>query len=94
MELARHCRERSQFALAHLFASRAAAMARTADLLFVEGAAYRWRALDELAVAAFYAGHHDEGRRAIERLLNECLAPPEEGERVKRNARFYGIAAE
>ncbi|MEO8855643.1 MAG: glycosyltransferase [Burkholderiaceae bacterium] len=91
VELARHCRERSQFALAHLFASRAAAMARPADLLFVEDAAYRWRALDELAIAAFYAGQRDEGRRAIVKLLNEQLFPPEEGERVRRNAAFYGV---
>lgn len=60
-ELARFHRTRCEFALAHLYAARAAAIAPPPGLLFVEDDAYRWRALDALAISAFYVGQHAEG---------------------------------
>ena len=70
-QLARFHRERGEFALAYLFARQAAAIPRPADLLFVDDAAYLWRSLDELSVAASYVDALDEGRAVIERLLAE-----------------------
>ena len=66
-----------------------AATARPPDQLFVEDAAYTWRALDELAVAAWHAGARDEGRRAAERLVAERRFPEAERERIERNLAWY-----
>ncbi|MCK7495396.1 MAG: glycosyltransferase [Comamonadaceae bacterium] len=52
--------------------------ARPADGLFIDDAAYAWRALDELAIAAWYVGARDEGRRAAQRLIAECRFPAAE----------------
>ena len=90
VELARFHRLRGEWALAHLFAQRAAAMPRPAAGLFIDEACYAWRALDELANAAWYAGSRDEGRRAAERLLAECRFPPSERARMEANLATYG----
>jgi hypothetical protein len=90
VELARFHRLRGEWALAHLFAQRAAAMPRPAAGLFIDEACYAWRALDELAIAAWYAGARDEGRRAAERLLAECRFPPSERARMEANLATYG----
>ncbi len=90
--LARYHRSRGELALALLYARRAAAIPRPADLLFVEDAAYTWQALDEVAVAAYYVGARDEGRAALQRLLTENRFPDAERARMFENARFYGIA--
>ena len=94
VELARFHRTRGEFALAHLYAARAVEIARPPDLLFVEDGAYRWRALDELAISAFYVGQHAEGKAAMLRLWNEAQFPPAERERLRRNCAYYGIAAD
>jgi glycosyltransferase involved in cell wall biosynthesis len=94
VELARFHRTRGEFALAHLYAARAAAISRPADLLFVEDDAYRWRALDELAISAFYVGQHAEGRSAMLRLWSEAQFPASERERLRRNCAYYGIATD
>jgi hypothetical protein len=64
-------------------------MPKPPDLLFIEDAAYSWRALDELAIAAYYAGSHDEGRAALERLLAENRFPASERERILKNQTHY-----
>jgi hypothetical protein len=89
VELARWHRLRAEWPLALLYARAAAAIARPADQLFVEDAAYAWRALDELSIAAWHAGARDEGRRAAERLVEEGRFPPSERERILRNLAWY-----
>lgn len=88
-ELARYLRLRGERASAFLYAARAAAMAAPPDVLFVDGSVYEWRALDELASSAWYAGALDEGRMAVAKLLAEARFPGAERQRIENNARFY-----
>ncbi|WP_322047465.1 glycosyltransferase family 2 protein [Paraburkholderia sp. J67] len=89
--LARYHRQRGEYVLAHLFASRGVALPRPADALFVDESVYRWRMLDELAVSAWYAGAVEEGRVALRRLLEENFFPPEEAGRIVANKAFFGL---
>jgi len=89
VDLARFHRQRGEHAIAFLYAREAAACPRPADLLFVQEAVYRWRALDELSIAAFYAGRVSEGRAAMLRLLAEAQFPEAERARILENAAFY-----
>lgn len=95
VELARWHREHQQHAQAALVAQWAAAMSRPADRLFVDSAAYDWRALDELAVSGFYARSPElqaAGRAAMQRLLERADTLPAEAQtRVRANAGFYGL---
>ena len=88
-ELARYLRQRGEHAMASLYAARAAAMALPQDVLFVDASVYAWRALDELASSAWYAGALDEGRQAIARLMAQQRFPETERQRIENNARFY-----
>ncbi len=90
-ELARYHRERSEFALAHLFAQQAAAMALPGDVLFVDATVYAWRALDELVVAAYYVGDIAQGRVALQKLLAEQKFPAEHSARILGNKPFLGL---
>ena len=83
--LARYHGERGQFALAFLFARPAAEMALPADSLFVEEDVYRWRALDEMSVAAAAVGARDAALWAANRLLTQGQLPPSELARVQAN---------
>lgn len=93
VELARFQRLRGLHAHAAVFAQAASALASPPDRLFVDGAAYRWRALDELAVSAYYVpGEHWQrtGQHACAMLVEKQNAlPAEVRERVLQNARFY-----
>jgi glycosyltransferase involved in cell wall biosynthesis len=88
VELARFHRLRGEFALACLYARQAASLPRPDDRLFLDDNAYGWRALDELSIAAFYAGAHAEGLEAINRLLSGTV-PPSDRTRIERNRQFY-----
>lgn len=89
VQLARFHRLRGEHALALLYARHAAAMPRPDDLLFVDDTAYAWQALDELSVAAWYAGARAEGEQALARLLAVENLPAEVRARAEGNARFY-----
>jgi len=89
VELARFHRQRNEWPLAHLFARHAAALPRPREGLFVDEACYAWRALDELAISAWYVGAYEEGRRATERLLAECRFPAAERARIEANLATY-----
>ncbi|MET0346124.1 MAG: glycosyltransferase family 2 protein [Casimicrobiaceae bacterium] len=89
VQLARWHRERGEWAPALLFARTAAATPRPGDQLFVEDAVYAWRALDEVAIAAWHAGARDEGRTAAKRLVAEARFPPSERERIEKNLAWY-----
>ncbi len=90
-ELARYHRLRSEFALAHLYAQQAARMPRPADILFVDAGVYAWRSLDELAVSAFYVQSFEQGREALQKLLQERRFPPSEAARIEANRPFFGL---
>lgn len=54
--LAAGCRERGQYALAHLFASRGMAIAKPDDILFVSPWIYAWGLRFEYSVAVYWMG--------------------------------------
>lgn len=89
VELARWHRLNAEWPLALLFARAAAATPMPPDRLFVDEASYTWRALDELAIAAYYAGERKAGASASAQLLAEARFPPEQRERIERNAECY-----
>ena len=49
------------------------------------------RALDELAVNAFYTPHKDAGRDALQRLLAAQQFPESERVRIEGNQPYYGL---
>ncbi|MBF5004835.1 glycosyltransferase [Diaphorobacter caeni] len=90
-ELARFCRERGEHALGALFALQASQMEMPTDILFVDASVYRWRALDELAVNAFYTPHKDPGKAAVKELLSRQSFPESERARIEGNRQFYQL---
>ncbi len=89
--LAQYHRLKNEFALAHLYARQAAAIAYPTDGLFVDTSVYTWRALDELVVSAYYANAHEEGRAALLKLLTDNRFPDTEHTRILGNRTFYGL---
>ncbi len=87
-ELARYYRSLDKFQLAFLFASAAVDIPMPSDILFVDGATYAWRALDEFAISGYYVGKHAEALAANERLLASGRLPEGERPRILRNLAF------
>lgn len=85
VELAKLYREEGQWCLAHLFAQNAVSLPRPDNGLFLEEAAYAWRALDELALAKFYTGQYQAALDLTQRLLACDELPATEQERIRRN---------
>lgn len=96
LELARYHRLRQEYHLAFLYAQQACALPMTGDILFVDTAAYQWRALDELSVAAAWAQRSSVdgqpyasiGRQAMQKLLQEKRYPASEATRIAANAAY------
>jgi tetratricopeptide (TPR) repeat protein len=86
--LARHYRLERKYALAHLFAVRAANTPRPDDILFLDESVYDWRAVDELSIASYYLGDAQESLKLTEALLNNSNVPPTERARLERNLEF------
>jgi glycosyltransferase involved in cell wall biosynthesis len=86
--LAAHLRERGRMAAAYPFARAAAAIPRPGDVLFIDESVYAWRARDELAVAAYWAGSYNEALQLNEELLALPALPLAERERIEKNAAF------
>lgn len=84
-ELARYLRLRRRYAGAYLHARAASEIAAPADLLFIDASAYRWRARDERAVAAFYVGRREECAALCRELLADAHLPPEQRPRIEAN---------
>jgi len=87
-QLAAYLRERGSPAAAYPFAKVASETPRPEDTLFLDDSVYAWRARDELAVAAYWTGHHREALTAGEQLLSGRALPDGERERVKKNLEF------
>jgi tetratricopeptide (TPR) repeat protein len=83
--LARFHAERNDFALAYLFARPAAELRPPRDVLFVEDEIYRWRALDEMSVAAAAVGANEAALWALGRLAREGQVPEPELPRIRKN---------
>lgn len=94
VDLARFHRLRGEHGLAYLYARQASEMAQPVDRLFVDHATYAWRALDEVAISAFYVGTAEalaNGKNAALALLSpESGLPTPERDRVRQNRQFYG----
>lgn len=87
--LARYCRLNGpRWPLGYLFAKQVTSIPFPSDILFVEFDWYRWRALDELAVAAYWVGEYEESRACCERLLADDELPDDQRERVTGNLEF------
>jgi glycosyltransferase involved in cell wall biosynthesis len=89
VDLARWHRLNGEFSLAFLFARAACNIPQPKDRLFVDLATYAWRALDEAAIAGWYAGEREFGAWAAETLLYNLAVPMEERPRIAANAKFY-----
>ncbi|MFE9930343.1 glycosyltransferase [Streptomyces sp. NPDC005533] len=87
-DLARVCRNEGRWPLAYMFARQAVRIPRPDDVLFVESEWYEWRALDELAVAAYWVGEYRESLDCCERLLTGDALPDEHRDRVLANLGF------
>jgi len=88
-ELARHLREQGHPHAARLFADRARKTPRPQDILFLDEAVYQWRAQDEYAVCAYYAGRPAEALEITQRLLATATLPPADRARMEGNIAFY-----
>jgi glycosyltransferase involved in cell wall biosynthesis len=78
---------RSQaFTVAYLFARRAYELPYPEqDRLFVDDAAYAWRAADLMATSAYYAGDFEAGERAA----RQAIAARPDDARLQANLAFY-----
>jgi glycosyltransferase involved in cell wall biosynthesis len=95
-ELARFYRLRGEHALAHVYARQATTIPYPQDTLLINTAIYTWRALDELAVSAYFvktSAAQIEGRSALEKLWLEQKFPASERDRILANRVFYGLGA-
>jgi hypothetical protein len=86
--LAHYLRVKERYALAKLFASQAAAIPRPDDILFVDESVYEWRAVDEFAVASYWAGDYEASAKAARELLAGERVPETDRGRVKANLDF------
>jgi tetratricopeptide (TPR) repeat protein len=88
VQVARRFRESGSPAMAYPFASAAVKIPIPEDILFLERSFYGWRAQDELAISAYYAGRYEESLAANDQLLQRPDLPSEQRERVQKNRRF------
>ena len=87
-DLARVLRVRQAFAQAYLYAKHAASLIQPDDRLFIEADCYAWRALDELAVAAYWTDRFAECAAVCDDLLARNVVPERELDRINANRNF------
>jgi tetratricopeptide (TPR) repeat protein len=88
VDLAGWHRGRSEWALARLYARAAQAIPRPDDMLFLMDEAYRWRADDEAAIAAYYTGDPLECFALSWSLLDTDRVPEPHRSRIEANRDF------
>jgi glycosyltransferase involved in cell wall biosynthesis len=86
--LAAHLRDLGRRVAAYPFARVAVEIPRPNDILFVDDTVYRWRALDEFAIASYWTGKFKDAQLANQKLLTGSTLPANERERVERNQAF------
>ncbi len=72
-DLCVYLRLKEKYQKAYLYAKGVMDKKHTTDTLFVNEQVYRWKMLDETAVAAFYCGEKDVSRTICEELLQNQL---------------------
>jgi GR25 family glycosyltransferase involved in LPS biosynthesis/glycosyltransferase involved in cell wall biosynthesis len=88
-EIARHYRLADSFELGYLFAKRASGIPYPRDdSLFIAADVYGWRAVDELAICAFYTGRYEESFDLSAALLEDRALPEFERARIEENRDF------
>ncbi|XRC95552.1 glycosyltransferase [Ottowia sp. VDI28] len=90
--LARRHGHRQEWAMAQLYARAGMALPMPSDLLFMDEGMYRWGAMDESAISAYWLGDHQECFRLSMRLLDGDLLPESERPRVEANRDFAALA--
>jgi glycosyltransferase involved in cell wall biosynthesis len=85
--LARYYRCHNYHDAAFLFAQQAVNIPIPNDRLFVEKEVYEWRALDELAISAYWVGKYYLSKLICDRILNLSL-PENEASRIISNRSF------
>ena len=90
--LARWHNQRREWAMGQLYARSAMSMKTPADILFMDEAMYRWGAIDEASVSAFWLGDQLESFRLAMHLLDNDLLPDSERLRVETNRDFSAPA--
>lgn len=87
--LASYFRRKASYNQAYLFARAASDLPMPPDQLFVPPAVYHWKALDELAVAAYWVGRPGESEAACRELLKRATngvdIPAPDLERIRKN---------
>lgn len=87
--IARQYRLQDRFALAHVFARRAAELAFPhEEKLFVHRDVYSYKALDELSIASYYTGRHRDSFEQATRALRSRLLPDDARTRIEENRDF------
>ena len=86
--LALFLRENEQWEMARFFAEEAMRIPRPKDTLFVTREWYDWRAADEFAISAYWAGDYRGCEKACRLLLESRPLPHHEMERVRQNLAF------
>jgi hypothetical protein len=90
--LARWHGRRQEWAQAQLYARAAMGLPVPDDLLFLDAGMYRWGAIDESAIAAYWVGQPVESFRLCMHLLDCDLLPESERPRVEANRDFAAPA--
>lgn len=88
-DLARYLGEgKKRWAEAYHFAEKAIQIPPPNDILFVELEWYRWRCLDDYAVAAYWIGEYQKSLSANEKLLARNDLSNKDRARIMSNANF------
>jgi glycosyltransferase involved in cell wall biosynthesis len=86
--LAKYFRCNNNFNKAYCYAKEALAIPKPTEALFLEHECYDWKALDEIAIVAYYVDRKLEGKEACEALMQMNL-PSHDMDRIKHNYTFY-----
>jgi glycosyltransferase involved in cell wall biosynthesis len=91
-ELATFLRKRERTVAAYPFARAACDIALPAtERLWVDRSVYEWRAADELAICAYYAGHFREAFLAAQRAFSAPTLPEGYRDRIAKNMAFARV---
>lgn len=86
--LAAMCRKFKHFDKAYFYAKIASQIPKPIDSLFLEPSCYDWRAIDELAVSAYWIGKKQEAATLNNILLKSGMLPDCEKIRIINNLAF------
>lgn len=92
-DLAAYHRAREKYHEAYKYAKQASTIPQPSDRLFVNKDIYDWKILDEIAVAAYWAGYYSESKEVCETILQrqeqkEIHLSEQQLKRIKDNLNF------